>query len=423
MSFVWIDLGSQKDTMPQEQPKASQSWKKNGPIAAQLFRDIFFGKYQKGANGKFNTKAIYDDPSRDYHTLPRTSFYRHIKSTAQRVDQYRLNGTGLDTEEFCQLVNLSTPPPPEDRAAEPATGLEDQDEEEDPNYEDEEEEDIKEDIEGFEAEELDIAKQAAEEVAESIQRARRTTRTTPRKTDDMPDNITKYLAMEPDGRLIGVIHLPSGFDGTIEFNEGDEKTAVFQKEVKQQWMYNASRVFQKKGLGRNNVHVISLQAQMDKQKKKDIKAMGEDPDMYTGPITISSKIFDLPYPVTPFFYDEDNNPTGDIQVDGDEAEWAYFWMLDAKKNKPKAQKTRLVRNRNRRRNGTNENNNNHANPSPSNQSRRTPQDAGSRRSSPRRRTAVPMDEDSTYFYFDADEDGESVDVSLWIKPWVAVAPF
>ena len=88
--------------MPKEQkPNGTLGWKKNGPVAAQLFRDIYFSKYQKGADGKFNVKEILADKSRPYKDLKsHTSFYQHVQSVSKCVDQYRLNGTGLETEEF-----------------------------------------------------------------------------------------------------------------------------------------------------------------------------------------------------------------------------------------------------------------------------------------------------------------------------------
>ena len=56
---IFTSYFSQKHlTMPEEENPAKLGWKKSGPVAAQLFRDIYFGKYRKGSNGKFCTAFI-----------------------------------------------------------------------------------------------------------------------------------------------------------------------------------------------------------------------------------------------------------------------------------------------------------------------------------------------------------------------------
>lgn len=385
-----------------QKQKAEARWSRNGEFAAQLFRDIYFGKYKPGADGKYDALEIFNDPERDYKKLSQTNFYGHIEQVATRVDQYKTSGTGLETDKFRRLVDLDNPPSPVDR--EPALA-EEEDEEYDSDYE--------EDIEGTDKELEDIEEQELEAEAEPKKKTK-PKKTTTIKEAVMSSGDTKYLAKEPDGRLVGCIHLPSGFDGTIAFNDGDKKNKVLLKENQQRWKYNAQRVFEQKGLDRNNVHVVAMQAVMDKQKIQDIIDMGENPDSFRGTIVKTRVVFDLKKDadvaeVTPFFYDEYGNETDDIAVDGNDSEWAFFWMMDASKvNKPKPKAARLVRNRNRRR----ETKQNNVSP----RSRSRPNDAGSRRGSPRRRAAVPMDEDSTYFYFDAeeedDDDAETVDVSL-----------
>ena len=393
--------------MPKEQQPAKLRWKKNGPIAAQLFRDIYFGKYKKGSDGKFNAREIATDPNREYKNLARTSFYNHIEQVSKRVDQYKLNGTGLETEEFRRLVNLTEPPPPEDRAADENVAS---DSEEDSDFFEDEEDDIT--LEGFEEEESAFA-EARElgEIKNTKQpsgKKKKISRSASTLISEMTESgDTKYLATEPDGRLVCVIHLPSGFDGTIEFNDGETKNKVLLKEHKQQWMYNAARVFEQKGLDANNIHVVTLQEEMNKQKDKDIKATGENPESYDGPIIKSRTVFDLPFPVTPYFYDEKGKQTYDINVDGNDAEWAFFWMLDASKvPKPRPRATRLVRNRNRRRtesphrsqpSGTRSTNQSvHVDHSNS--------EGETRRFSPRRRV---VDEDESYFYFDAEDEDDA----------------
>ena len=47
--------------MPKPEELPRQRWTKNSPIAAQLFRDIFFGKYQRDSKGKFNALEVHFD--------------------------------------------------------------------------------------------------------------------------------------------------------------------------------------------------------------------------------------------------------------------------------------------------------------------------------------------------------------------------
>lgn len=87
------------------------TWHKNGPLAAQLFHDIYFGKY----SAQTSVQEIYSDPSRPYCNLNLNTFYKHVKSTRTHADHYRHLGTGLEDESFRELVRLDQPPAAEER--------------------------------------------------------------------------------------------------------------------------------------------------------------------------------------------------------------------------------------------------------------------------------------------------------------------
>ena len=89
------------------------SWKKNGPVAAQLFRDIYFGKFKPSTQ----VAEIHACPNRPYSQLNLNTFYKHVKSTRDGVANYKNLGTGLDNREFVNLVRLNEPPEKEDAGA------------------------------------------------------------------------------------------------------------------------------------------------------------------------------------------------------------------------------------------------------------------------------------------------------------------
>ena len=249
-----------KTTMPER-------WKKSGAIAAQLFRDIFFGKYQRRPDGKFDLNEIFNDPSRPYRTLTKNSFYKHIEEIADRVDAYKQDGSGLQTEAFRRLCRLHDPPPPEDRAPIEANETGDDDSSFSLQASDESitlgdvdtiesairDLNINGDIQDVQVPATPKGKMKKEEKLEAMNQ----------------DTFLKYSFSEADGRFGYVYHVPSGFDGTFELSDDGRK--VVKKEIMQHWMYDAVAVYERMGLDANNVHVVGLQAAMNEKKKDDIK--------------------------------------------------------------------------------------------------------------------------------------------------------
>lgn len=324
--------------------KSKLTWNRNGPIAAQLFRDLYFKKYVPNEKGKFNIAEIYNDPERNYKETNQTSFPKNLSNIYDRVKSYKATGAGLGTEAFRRLVRLNEPPPPEDRN--PSSDIDEDEDEDDSDFDGDS--DLEDDItlEGFE----DL-ESAFEEIKLSGKISEKKSKPKPKLPQLDDESEMKFVFEEPDGRLGFVFQLPSGYDGSIELSE-DKKT-IFIKKVKHQWMYDAERIYERKGLNANNVHVVSLQAVLDTQKKKDITAMGQNPDSYNGEITVKTTLFELKKPVAPYFIDEFGRESDEFWFDGsDKGEWIYFWLKYAISNRPVSAK--MNKNRRRAREHTNE---------------------------------------------------------------------
>ena len=300
--------------MPRTAKKSKASWRRDGPIAAQLFRDLYFKKYQiNPSTGKFNVNEIYRDPTRPYHNLNQTSFPPHLQSTWERVQSYRDQGTGLGSEKFKTLVRLHEPPQPEDQGPSSADNGE---EEDDSEYENESEDDV--DLKGVDSDSGVSEAKAEGRIKDSRTKMSASEKKTPSKKGApsssskavVIDNNVKYSFAEPDGRLAFVYHVPSGFDGTFELNEANNK--VVKKEIMQPWSYDAVAVYCRMGLTAHNVHVVGLQAEMDAKKRRDIAAMGQNPDEYEGEIFVRTEAFDIGQEVEPFFIDHAGEETTDV---------------------------------------------------------------------------------------------------------------
>ena len=87
---------------------------------------------------------------------------------------------------------------------------------------------------------------------------------------EMP--VLSYLEDYADGRVIGVVRLESGWDGTFEI--GSDGLTVIKKTKKPTAFYNAQTILKRHGLDSNNIHVVTLQAAMDKKRKIDLKGAG-----------------------------------------------------------------------------------------------------------------------------------------------------
>jgi hypothetical protein len=142
----------------------------------------------------------------------------------------------------------------------------------------------------------------------------------------------KYMLEEYDGRLALAYRLTSGFDGTFELTE-DNRT-IIMKMIQPPSVYQARTLYSQAGLTRDNIHVIGMQALMDKQREKDIAAMGQNPDTYIGEIWVKHTVFDLPFEVLPYFIDAAGNETNDVYIeDSRHGDFVFFWLKNANTRK------------------------------------------------------------------------------------------
>jgi hypothetical protein len=113
--------------------------------------------------------------------------------------------------------------------------------------------------------------------------------------------------------------LPSGWDGT--FKIGDDQQSVIMSTKIPRSVYNAQTILQCHGFDDNNIHVVSLQAAMNKAKKQQSKAPNKDFREET--------IWQLPYKVRPKFCDPNGTETNDVYIEEDASgfEWAYMFMI------------------------------------------------------------------------------------------------
>jgi hypothetical protein len=112
-------------------------WNKNGPIAAEPFHDFHFKKY----NNKSPVAEIHADPTCPYSQINLNTFYKHLKDTRQHVLNYQRLETGLDSEEFKNLVRLHEPPLKEGQGAQ----LVEEGSDNDADYSNKEESDLEDD--------------------------------------------------------------------------------------------------------------------------------------------------------------------------------------------------------------------------------------------------------------------------------------
>lgn len=363
---------SHNNKMPTQKSKnatGTTRWNKNGVFAAQLFRDLYFKKYKPGEDGTFDTKEIYNDPTREYSQLAKNSFYKHVDTIYQRVQAYRRNGTGLGTEAFRQLVNLQKIPAPDERGdnwekSEDEALSSSNSDSDDSSYFGAKEDNVELGSEFEDESEDEKPKAKTPKKASKKNKKSAKTPLQDQLTKELDDSLKmaklngdlKYMVKLADGRILCVYQLPSGFEGNFEFEKGKTKTKIYLKKVMPRFAYDACRVFHRKGLGANDANIVELQTAMNKQREKDIRAMGSDPETHRGPIHQLWEVFDVTTigiaEVLPFFLDYDGNETTDINADtANGAEWVFFWLRDKDFVKERHSVGKILRNNTRRRSG------------------------------------------------------------------------
>ena len=319
------------------------TWNSNGIDAAQLFRDFYFGKYTKSTT----PHTIYEDRDRPYRFYNENAFYRHVKKVREQVETYKVFKTGLNNPTFKTLLRLHEIPTDEElksglveekegskkktsvkssakKSVKPAEKDDDDDDEDEDdddstyNEDDNKEEDLPSIGTGFDLESyLDqLTIETHSKKAPHL-----------RSAMTFVNNVVgeKFLAICPDGRLAGLVKLPSGFNGSIFISEDCRK--VMMKTMIPKVMVDAQKSFAKLGIPKTNVFVVHLQAVMDTVKNNAEKGPGTS--LYT-----ESVVFQLPMKVRPTFTNHEGYEDHSVQIGTSSGvEWAFFFMEDVNMSK------------------------------------------------------------------------------------------
>jgi hypothetical protein len=309
-------------------PKAKPKWNKNGPFAAQLFRDFYFGKYGE----KTIVKEIHADATRSYSQLSLNGFHKHVKDTRNRVTNYKRLGTGLDCEEFRNLVKLNDPPPPVDRAPAPE---EFSSEDESFALGDDLDDDTLGDLIGFDIdsafEELrftggiaDVNKDPPPPENPEPKAKVPAPTTTPRMRAAVTEDMEKHLCTYADGRVVAVCQLASGWRG--EFRLSDDCKSIIRTTEVRPAIVSAVVILKRLGLPTDNINRVNLQAHIDEKKKKHLSKQSREHG--TRQPVLEDTVFALPFEVKPKFCDHEGVATNDVNIDcaADGTEWAYMFM-------------------------------------------------------------------------------------------------
>lgn len=298
------------------------TWSANGADAAQLFRDLYFGKYPASTN----VLVVHQDPCRPYRLYNKNGFYKHYKNVKERVETFKTFGTGLNNSKFKEKLRLHEAPTAEERGSnvEPR-GSEESDEDDETYRTGLENEDVT--LGGFEVESfLGLLSLDDDEVKGGKKGKRKSGEAEMvRVVSSFGNEIGLQILVQcPDGRLAGFVSLPSGFDGT--FLISDDGKSVVQKTYCSKTFLEAKSIFYKLGLTEQDVHVVHMQAEIDRLVAKSKKSEA-------GRIFTEKVIFLLPYEVKGTFLD--NNGIDDhrvsIGMNAEGVEWAYFFLVEKQK--------------------------------------------------------------------------------------------
>jgi hypothetical protein len=346
-------------------------WKQFGDDAAQLFRDFYFEKYPITTSAA----TVFGDLSRPYRFYNKTSFYKHLKTTINRVKTFKEFGTGVDNELFLRKLRLDQVPSSEERGR-GSTGLANNQllDGRDDNYDSDSDDETFKTRDGYEEDvplpdtfELEsflgnLSIHEDQEVVEdgafkSIKRERRKKMNigSDNNGDFNNDLGVKYLVQLPDGRLCAIVYLPSGFQGYFMVSEDGKKVIMKTKIPKV--MISAERCFQKLGLGKQDAFVVHMQSKMNDL----IDNYGKKTDDFgdTSKIVNEKVIFKLPFEVKRTFFNERGDEDHQCQIgEYSGVEWSYFFMVNANVQKLASPEPKMSRDRSRPRRLSNNNNNN-----------------------------------------------------------------
>ena len=324
-------------------------WKKNGPVAAQLFRDIYFKKFTHSTT----VPEIHACPNRPYSQLNLNTFYKHVKATQTRVENYRNLGTGLDNEDFVNLVRLNEPPPKEDSGPTEEDLLDSDSEGSDYTLGEEDT-----DEEAFEDCTLESALKDLNLNGGNIKDVRIPTSKLKNKANPTPRKLPAPLRMSsfrdpinmvyPDKKRILILFEADGEVQNIEdvqritIREDGDGVVRYTKTPKAKT--DAIKLIGGVVDGANkekNEDIANLKAYLD-QRKKEVKAeISENGDIWEVRDEIKTE-----FKVETQMYDNNGQPIDDflIDTDGDGLYWCFFWLrgVHAKDSTPGKKKGRRV---------------------------------------------------------------------------------
>ena len=333
-------------TMPATSSKVS--WKKNGPVAAQLFRDFYFGKFKDTTP----VAEIHTCPNRPYNQLNLNTFYKHVRATKNRVQNYKSLGTGLDNEEFLLLIRLNEPPSKEDQAP-TFENLDSKEEAEDDDSaytlgDEDTEDEGEEDAFSLETALRNIDLNGGiKDVKIPIKKTKSTPKNPPMKTKaSYRDPINMVY---PDGKRILCLFEA---DGEIDKIEDVQRIEIHEASCKKVLRYTKTpkaKMDAEKLIGgvvtgpnkEKNEDIANLKAYLEERKKSVEAEVAENGDMWE----LRDEL-QLGFEVEPQMYDNLGNPIDDflIDTDGDGLYWCFFWLkgIHAKAATPGKKKGRRV---------------------------------------------------------------------------------
>ena len=214
-----------------------------------------------------------------------------MKKIREQVETYRKFGTGLGDPAFKKLVRLDENPTPSEskpKVDDRQTINDSDDEDFDPEAEGEE--DVTSLGSGFEIETafelLSVASPPPKKMKTRMSSSSNRVVQGGRSNTSFENNVVgeKFLAVCPDGRLAGMVKLPSGFNGTIRISDDCRK--VVMKTMIPKAMQDATKALRELGVPKTDVFVVLFQHAMDLVK--------EDSEEENGKRFTESVIFHLP---------------------------------------------------------------------------------------------------------------------------------
>jgi hypothetical protein len=313
------DVSFHKIPMPPK--KKGPVWKTWGQDAAQLFRDIHFGKYQADTE----VQIIHQDPARPYSQYNKSGFYKHVKTARQRVETFKTLGTGLDNEEFRKVVRLDQAPAPEDAA--PNEEEESYDDTFDPNQDDESDdhlEDLDFEEESFLKNFENLSVDVPQQPTDNLSLRNHTTSKQPTDSLSMRSQTTSkslrgsLVVPYDDGCVFVRTLLPMGCKSKkhLKLSFSSDGRQMLKKVRCPDAFKSAEQTLH--GLVEphtNCMHHHTIQAAINKFLN------GED-------LWEVDEVIDMPYPVCRFYLDPDGTRAKDYYVNADKngTYWIVFWL-------------------------------------------------------------------------------------------------